>query len=81
MSTAWSWRRSSGPAPRGCGPAISPTASEDGPATFFYLDPPYLPRTRTARKAYGPYEMTEADHRELLDVLLRVKGKVGSSNE
>jgi DNA adenine methylase len=49
---------------------------EDGPGTLFYCDPPYLHGTRTARRAYGPFEMTDAQHRELLDVLRRVKGKV-----
>ena len=37
---------------------------------------PYLPQTRTARKVYGDFEMTEAGHRELLDVLRACRGKV-----
>jgi DNA adenine methylase len=45
-------------------------------ATLFYLDPPYPHETRTAKSAYGRFEMSEADHRELLRVLLGVKGKV-----
>jgi DNA adenine methylase len=48
----------------------------DAPGTLFYCDPPYLHETRTARKAYGPFEMTEAQHRELLGVLRECKGKV-----
>jgi DNA adenine methylase len=57
-------------------PALDVIRSEDTPATLFYLDPPYLQETRAAKDAYGRYEMTEADHRALLRVLLGVKGKV-----
>jgi DNA adenine methylase len=56
--------------------ALALIHQEDGPGTLFYCDPPYFHPTRTARKAYGPFEMTEAQHRELLAVLLWVKGKV-----
>jgi DNA adenine methylase len=48
----------------------------DAPWTLFYLDPPYYHPTRTARKAYGRFEMTETDHRDLLATLKTVKGKV-----
>jgi DNA adenine methylase len=54
-------------------PALDVIRSEDTEATLFYLDPPYLHTTRTA--AVYAYEMTEADHREMLDLLCRVKGK------
>jgi DNA adenine methylase len=57
-------------------PALEVIQSEDTPATFFYLDPPYFHPTRTARKVYGAFEMTEADHRQLLDLLPSLKGKV-----
>jgi DNA adenine methylase len=46
------------------------------PWSLFYADPPYPHGTRMAPRAYGPFEMTEADHRDLLDVLRQVKGKV-----
>jgi DNA adenine methylase len=59
-----------------CRPALEVIRSEDGPATLFYLDPPYLHETRTAKKVYGVFEMTEAHHRELLAVLRGVQGKV-----
>jgi DNA adenine methylase len=59
-----------------CRPALEVIRSEDTPATLFYLDPPYLHSTRTARKVYGVLEMTEADHRELLDTVKGCKGKV-----
>jgi DNA adenine methylase len=57
-------------------PALDLIRKHDGPHTLFYCDPPYLPRTRTARKAYREYEMTEADHQQLLEVLLACQGKV-----
>jgi DNA adenine methylase len=57
-------------------PALDLVSREDTPGTLFYLDPPYFHPTRTARKVYGAFEMTEADHRQLLDVLRSVKGKV-----
>jgi DNA adenine methylase len=59
-----------------CRPALGLIPSEDTPATLFYLDPPYLHETRTAKQVYGAFEMTEADHRELLDVLRGCRGKV-----
>jgi DNA adenine methylase len=59
-----------------CRPALDVLRQFDLPETLFYLDPPYLHDTRTARSAYGRFEMTEARHRELLDLLRSVKGKV-----
>jgi DNA adenine methylase len=58
-----------------CRPALEVIHSEDSPATLFYLDPPYPHESRTATKVYA-HEMTTADHRELLDTIRRVKGKV-----
>jgi len=46
----------------------------DSVNTFFYLDPPYVPSTR---KGGGyKYEMTIEDHKDLLELLLNIKGKV-----
>ena len=59
-----------------CRPALDVIRQEDTPATLHYLDPPYVHETRSATKVYGLYEMTEADHRALLDLLRTVKGKV-----
>jgi DNA adenine methylase len=56
-------------------PALDVIRQEDGPGTLFYCDPPYLTQTRTAREVYA-HEMTDADHRELLDVLRQCRGKV-----
>jgi hypothetical protein len=41
-----------------------------------HRDPPYPHGTRTAKKVYGPFEMSGAGHERLLNVLLRCKGKV-----
>jgi DNA adenine methylase len=46
----------------------------DVPETFFYLDPPYLHETRVTTGEYA-HEMTEADHRALLERLCPLKGK------
>jgi DNA adenine methylase len=56
-------------------PAVDLIRREDTPNTLFYCDPPYLHETRKATAAYA-FEMTEADHEELLDVLRQCKGKV-----
>src|SRR5262249_38325904 len=58
-----------------CRSAVEAIRSEDTEGTLFSCDPPYLHETRTAPKIYQ-FEMTEAQHRELLDALRLVKGKV-----
>jgi DNA adenine methylase len=58
-----------------CRPALEVIQQEDEPATLFYLDPPYLHETRTATDVYA-HEMSEAEHRQLLDALLACRGKV-----
>jgi DNA adenine methylase len=55
--------------------ALEVIRSQDGPDTLFYLDPPYLPETKTSA-AFGPLEMTVEQHEELLEVILGVQGKV-----
>jgi len=64
-------------------PAVQVIQQQDGPATLFYLDPPYLHDTRASAGAYE-YEMTEADHGELLEIIKQCRGKVmlsGYANE
>jgi DNA adenine methylase len=58
-----------------CRPAIEVLRSEDGQDTFFYLDPPYLKETRSVPDVYG-FEMSRADHCELLDLIRNVRGKI-----
>ncbi len=54
--------------------ALEVIRSQDGPATLFYLDPPYLHETRATTGEYL-HEMSEADHAKLLGVLQSIKGK------
>lgn len=46
----------------------------DSANTFFYCDPPYVHSTRCDKKLY-PNEMTDKDHNDLCDILLKIKGK------
>lgn len=45
----------------------------DSPQTLFYCDPPYVSSTRSNKK-YA-CEMTDTDHRELVDRLLQLEGR------
>jgi DNA adenine methylase len=56
-------------------PALDLIRREDKQGTLFYCDPPYLHETRTATNVYA-WERAEPEHRELLDVLTRCKGRV-----
>jgi DNA adenine methylase len=47
---------------------------QDSPETLFFVDPPYLPMTRTA--AGYRHELTTTQHITLLDALLKVQGMV-----
>lgn len=55
--------------------AISVIEQLDSADTQFYLDPPYLGETRTARNVYE-YEMDREQHEVLLDTIRQCKGKV-----
>jgi DNA adenine methylase len=54
--------------------ALSVIQQQDGPNTLFYLDPPYLHETRVTTGEYE-FEMTPADHDELLETLAGIEGK------
>jgi DNA adenine methylase len=56
--------------------ALKLIVRDDHPDTFFYLDPPYVHDTRQSTDLYGPYEMTDDQHAELLDIVNGCKGKV-----
>ena len=45
----------------------------DSPETFFYLDPPYVLETRHSEEY--THEMSLEDHRELVDILLKIQGR------
>jgi len=57
-----------------CRPAMDVIHVQDTPDTLFFVDPPYVPSTRT--KSGYRHEMTEADHVALLEQLRQVKGMV-----
>lgn len=54
--------------------ALDVIRSQDGPETFFYLDPPYLHETRVSKDAYE-FEMSTEDHAELLELLAGIEGR------
>jgi DNA adenine methylase len=47
--------------------------NEEG--TLIYIDPPYLPETRTATSAYD-FEMSEEDHLDLLNLVKDARAKI-----
>jgi DNA adenine methylase len=60
-------------------PAIDVIQRYDSEETLFYCDPPYPHGSRTDINAYAN-EMTDDQHRELAEVLRKVKGKVALSS-
>jgi DNA adenine methylase len=58
-----------------CADALEVIDRYDSPGTLFYLDPPYPHGTRTARDVYD-YEMSDRDHRRLLEVIQAASGMV-----
>ena len=64
-----------------CRPAMQVMEAHAGPDTLFFVDPPYLPETRSGGNPHCVkhkyrFEMDEADHRELLDFMLGLEGMV-----
>jgi len=59
-------------------PAIEIIRRYDSKSTLFYCDPPYPHEARGDSKAYS-YEMTDAEHQALADVLRSVQGAVAIS--
>lgn len=54
--------------------ALEVVREQDGKDTLFYLDPPYLHKTRASTDVYT-HEMTYRQHRDLLEILTDVKGR------
>lgn len=48
----------------------------DSEETLFYLDPPYVLETRENSTGVYVYEMSDEEHEELVDICLKLKGKV-----
>lgn len=59
-------------------PATEVIRRYDTPETLFYLDPPYVHSSRGDSKAYA-HEMTDSDHRDLADILHKIKGRAALS--
>lgn len=58
-------------------PAIDVMRQHDTPTTLHYVDPPYLPETRSAGSSrYYRHEMTVDDHEALLAALCGLEGMV-----
>jgi DNA adenine methylase len=73
-------------------PAVEVMLAHDGEATVHYIDPPYLPETRSLknpcdlkyrggkgtahRSGMYAHEMTSGDHEALLETLLSLRGMV-----
>ena len=60
-------------------PALSVIEQHDAPDTLFYVDPPYVMDSRNVGARHGRYyecELNDADHVQLLEKLLTVKGMV-----
>jgi len=57
-----------------CRPATDVIRAQDTPDTLFFVDPPYVPSTRS--KSGYRHEMSQADHVALLDQLRTVRGMV-----
>ncbi len=58
-----------------CDDAVKVIASQDGPNTLFYLDPPYVHESRVTTADYD-HEMTTEQHERLLNQIKRCEGKV-----
>ena len=57
--------------------AIEVMTAHDGPETLHYVDPPYIPETRTRDRARNyNHEMNLADHEKLLAFVKTLKGSV-----
>lgn len=57
-------------------PALEAIRAHDTVNTTFYLDPPYLPETRSVQGVFGPFDMTAEQHEELLATIKGLQGKV-----
>ncbi len=56
-------------------PAVDAIRALDSSDLFAYLDPPYVQSTRKAKAAYKNHEMSDSQHKELLNVIASMNGK------
>jgi len=73
MLDAWRWRLMT--VQIDCRDALEVIRYWDLPDTLFYVDPPYVNDTRKTLNAYA-HEMSADQHKELVELLLGIKGKV-----
>lgn len=59
-----------------CRDALEVIAQQDGPDTLFYLDPPYVPETRSRSNRSRAYMVERVSHRDLAEVLHRAQGMI-----
>lgn len=59
-----------------CRDALECMSQHDSPETLHYVDPPYIHSTRTTQRGKYNHEMTDADHRKLVQFLGKLKGAV-----
>lgn len=59
-----------------CKPALSVLRRYDTTSTLFYVDPPYSRGSRTSHGDCYRYEMSDADHEQLAEVLRSLSGMV-----
>ena len=57
-------------------PAIDVMLQHDSTSTLHFVDPPYVHSTRTAKSRSYRHELTDDQHRQLLDALDRLQGMV-----
>ena len=72
MLDAWRWRLML--VQIDCRDALEVIRYWDSPDTLFYVDPPYVNETRKSLNVYT-HEMTAEQHKELVGLLLGIKGK------
>jgi len=72
MLDAWRWRLML--VQIDCRDALEVIRYWDSPDTLFYVDPPYVNETRKTLNAYA-YEISADQHKELVELLLGIKGK------
>jgi DNA adenine methylase len=56
-------------------PAVEVIRKFDMEETLFYIDAPYVHSSRATTSEYGQYEMTDAEHVQLIEVLAKIRGK------
>ena len=72
MLDTWRWRLMM--VQIDCRDALEVIRYWDSPDTLFYVDPPYINETRKTLNAYA-HEMSTEQHKELVKLLLGIKGK------